>query len=151
MRQVCLAVLTAGIALGMLACGDEATDTTVGVSIDGQWQYTAWDTLGVQIVEGWFTIERQDKDELSGNWHFAEVGEPENIGPHVGEGFFVGNIGDGGDGHMELQPQNADNNLSLVGTWEPDRFVGEWNYVSFIGVANHGPFEAEFKGQGVPE
>ena len=109
---------------------------------EGAFRYASYDTTGTVLVRGWFTMGISDPNMISGEWHFTAVGSPENIGPQTGDGKLVGSI-DGGIVRIELNPQYRDNNLGLIGTLEGNRFAGRWEWISFVGVTNQGPFVAE--------
>lgn len=113
-----------------------------GPTSTGAYQYTSYDTTGAELVRGWFTMVISDSNTISGEWHFAAVDSPKNIGPQTGDGKLVGNI-QGTKVWIELNPQYRDNNLSLIGTMEGNRYSGTWQWISFVGVTNQGPFLAE--------
>ncbi len=106
------------------------------------YQYEAYNSLGVLVVEGWFRIETQDSTFISGVWDFDPVGNPENIGPQTGNGFFTGHL-DGDQIRMELNPDMVDNNVSLYGTFTATVITGEWQFTGFPGLINEGSFYAE--------
>ena len=108
---------------------------------DGVFSYTSYDTTGVALVRGWFTMVWIDSGAIEGEWHFQAVGSPRHIGPQVGSGSLVGGV-NGEHLCIELNPQFADNNLSLTGALTNDVFSGQWAWISYIGVTNHGPFIA---------
>ena len=107
----------------------------------GAYQYTSYDTLGTPMVSGWFAIQKTDSDHISGEWHFSSLARAKDVGPQTGDGNFAGTI-DGNQMYMELDPQYIDNNLELSGTIQGNRYSGRWTWISFVGVTNHGNFEA---------
>ncbi len=108
---------------------------------DGAYHYTSYDTTGTVLVRGWFTMDISDSNTITGEWHFAAVDTPKNIGPQTGDGKLVGGV-QGTTLWIELNPQYRDNNLGLIGTLKGNRFSGTWQWISFVGVTNQGPFEA---------
>ena len=112
------------------------------VDLREPYQYQAYDSLGVLVVEGWFRIETQDSTFISGVWDFDPVGNPENIGPQTGNGFFTGQQ-EGDWIRMELNPDMVDNNVSLYGTFTGTVINGEWQFTGFPGLINEGSFYAE--------
>lgn len=110
----------------------------------GSYSYTARDTLGTVIVEGWFTMESQGSKEFNGEWHFKKIGNPQNIGPQIGDGDLIG-FEDSTGVQINLNPQMADNNVILLGEFNEDQYTGEWQWVTFIGPTNKGDFVAELK------
>jgi hypothetical protein len=106
----------------------------------GSFRYTSYDSTGIAIVNGWFTMNFKDST-IAGEWHFKPINNPQNIGPQTGDGNLVGGIRNG-EIWIELNPQFRDNNLSLIGTLQGDRYSGQWAWISFIGITNQGTFEA---------
>ncbi len=112
------------------------------VDLRKPYQYEAYDSLGVLVVEGWFRIETQDSSFISGVWDFDPVDSLDNIGPQTGNGFFTGHL-EGGQIRMELNPYMMDNNVSLYGTYSGTVINGEWQYTGYPGLINKGSFYAE--------
>ena len=130
----------AGILLAILSwtsCKDLSTDPTQ----EGRYQYASYDSAGVLVVHGWFTLNIADSQSVSGEWHFAPVGNPRDIGPQTGDGTLVGGFHDG-KLWIELNPQFRDNNLQLTGTLDGNRYSGVWAWISYVGITNTGTFEA---------
>ena len=107
----------------------------------GAYLYTASDTSGTVIVEGWFTMEYQNSTEINGEWHFQKIGNPQNIGPQVGDGDLLGTK-DSSRVQINLNPQYKDNNVFLLGEIEGHQYIGEWHWITIIGPTNKGDFEA---------
>jgi hypothetical protein len=107
----------------------------------GALQYTSYDSSGIPLVTGWFTMNFSDSVTISGEWHFKPIDKPKNIGPQTGDGNLVGGVHEG-QVWVELNPQFRDNNLQLSGTLQGDRYSGRWVWISFVGVTNAGSFEA---------
>jgi len=116
--------------------------SVVGPDLSGSWYYTAWDTTGAAVAHGWLTIIREDSSSFRGQWHFEKIGNGERIGPQTGSDTLVGGVDEKGRVWMELRPGWRDNNLFLLGVMDEETYKGEWNYISFIGPTNHGPFLA---------
>ncbi len=72
-----------------VGCGGSPTETVPF----GAFAYTSYDTTGVALVTGWFTMNFSDSNTISGEWHFRPIGNPENIGPQTGDGTLVGGLG----------------------------------------------------------
>jgi hypothetical protein len=125
------------LALGIASCGNG----TPAPSELGRYAYTAFDSLGVEVARGWLTISSKDSTTISGNWDIGAVGTPDNIGPQVGSGELTGLWHDG-QLLIELNPQYADNNVSLIGSYDGERYGGTWMYTGFPGILNHGSFSA---------
>jgi hypothetical protein len=107
----------------------------------GALQYTSYDSSGIPIVAGWLTMNFSDSATISGEWHFEPIDNPKNIGPQTGDGNLVGGVHNG-QVWVELNPQFRDNNLQLSGTFEGNRYSGQWMWISFIGPTSQGRFEA---------
>lgn len=108
---------------------------------EGSYTYTAYDSTGTKIVTGWMKIEFDDSVNVSGEWKFDKIGNPENIGPQVGSGKLVG-MYDEPQISINLNPNWADNNVFLHGEYGEDKIEGEWMYTGFPGVINRGEFKA---------
>ena len=93
------------------------------------------------MVTGWFAILKSDSNQISGEWHFNPTEKAKRVGPQVGNGNFVGAI-DSSRMYMELNPQEIDNNLELLGMIQGSRYSGRWTWISEEGVTNWGNFEA---------
>ena len=107
----------------------------------GAYSYISYDANGTAIVKGWFTMIYEDSTEITGEWHFETIGNPQNIGPQFGNGELIGGI-EQDRVWVELNPQFRDNNLQLTGTIDYNRYFGIWQWISFVGVSNQGTFEA---------
>jgi hypothetical protein len=129
---VCAAILWPG-------CGDTGTEPT----LSGAYNYTSYDSRGVAIVGGWFTMNLSDTGAVSGEWHFRGIGTPQNIGPQTGDGSLIGRK-DKERIWIELNPQFRDN-IQLEGRIDEERYSGTWAWISFAGITNQGTFEATRK------
>ncbi len=116
---------------------DPSTDPTQG----GRYQYASYDSSGILVVHGWFKLTFVNSESVSGEWHFAPVGNPRDIGPQTGDGTLAGGFHDG-KLWIDLNPQFRDNNLLLSGTLDGNRYSGEWAWISFVGITSTGTFEA---------
>ena len=112
-----------------------------GPTPSGAYRYASFDTTGVLLVHGWMTLDITDSTQVTGEWHFGKIGNPEDIGPQVGDGELLGSFHQG-KLSVELNPNMADNNLRLVGVLTNDRYHGDWVWTSFIGPTSRGVFEA---------
>ncbi len=111
-------------------------------ALPGSWSYVSNDTPGTPLVSGWFTIVQRESTAISGEWHFQKIGDPQGIGPQVGDGNYVGGL-DGANFRAVLQPRFVDNNRSLNGQCTGSHIQGTWIWVSFPGVTGRGTFEAQ--------
>ena len=108
---------------------------------EGRYTYSAFDSTGIKIVTGWMKIVFDDSVNVSGNWKFEKIGNPENIGPQVGSGTILGWYNEP-QISINLNPNWADNNVFLNGEYCEDKIEGEWMYTGFPGVINKGQFKA---------
>jgi hypothetical protein len=131
-----LIALTLLVVTVILGC-NQLTDPMGG----GMYHYASYDSTGVPIVKGWFTMDLTNPDSVTGEWHFAPIGNPQGIGPQIGDGKLVGSFVDS-TLWIELQPQYRDNNLELTGAIKGGHYAGRWIWISFRGVTNSGEFEA---------
>ena len=123
----------------------ESEDYIAGSVPAGAFTYKAFNSNGNLIINGWLKIEFIDSDKISGKWNFQKVGNPKDIGPHVGEGNLIGGRINQDSIWIELNPQFKDNNLQLHGKYTSAVFSGQWLWISLIGITNQGYFEAEMK------
>ncbi|MBU0473551.1 MAG: hypothetical protein KKF62_05265 [Bacteroidetes bacterium] len=133
--------------IGLIIAGFVITscnDSAVEPDPTEMYLYKSYDSTGIKIVEGWITINFTDSLGILGEWELKKVGNSENIGPQVGTGKLVGSK-HGDLTFVELNPQFIDNNLILTGTLEQGKYVGEWQYISYVGITNYGTFEANKK------
>lgn len=137
--QKLLFIVLLALLFSFASCEDD--DSLVGPTPSGAYSYTSFDSLGMAIVRGWFTMIHEDSTKLIGNWSFEKIGNPQDIGPQVGAGKLVGGV-DQDRAWVELNPQYRDHNLQLIGTIKGNKFSGKWMWLSLAGISNHGTFEA---------
>ncbi len=135
MRLSTAAIIVASLALG--CCDDEGVPS---VSI-GRYAYTAYDSSGTAVAQGWLDVRGTESSSLTGIWHIDAVGSPADIGPQTGDGVLTGFVSSG-QLTIELNPTYRDNNVGLIGTLQGSTFAGTWTYTGFPGVINAGTFTA---------
>jgi hypothetical protein len=116
-------------------------DGGAGLTPFGAYSYISYDSTGRAIVRGWLTLLYRDSSRVTGEWHFAAIGNPEGIGPQVGDGNLAGGMNQDSL-WVGLHPEFVDNNLVLFGKLEGSHYRGQWTWISFRGPTNHGTFEA---------
>ena len=119
----------------------QSCESTIEPLPEGAFVYTSYDSLGTIIAKGWLTINFNDSAYVKGEWKINKVGNPQRIGPQIGDGKLVGSFLED-KLHIELNPNIVDNNLGLIGNLDGDIYRGTWEYSSFIGITNWGRFEA---------
>ena len=107
----------------------------------GAFAYTSYDSTGVPLSSGWFSMKFADSVTISGEWHFNPMDNPQEVGPQIGEGTLRGMI-HADQVLIELNPDYADNNVSLSGTMTDNRISGIWMWTTFAGPTNQGTFNA---------
>ena len=107
----------------------------------GKYSYSAYDSVGFKVVFGWFQLSYSDSSNIYGEWYFYPVGNPQSIGPQIGEGEFVGGI-DEERIWIELNPKMRDNNVFLSGSFYSGKYQGKWQWITFVGPTTWGTFTA---------
>jgi hypothetical protein len=136
MKIVSLGLILIAIFLIAGCSDDESTAST------GSYRYSGYldSTL---VVEGTIQIDSLSTQNVSGRWDFHAVGEQRNdIGPQIGTGNFTGSF-DGKALTVNLNPEMADNNVTLSGIFNANTIRGEWSFSGFAGVISHGTFMAQ--------
>jgi len=106
------------------------------------YNYSGFDSLGIKIVEGTFSMVYLDSNSITGNWDFDKIGDPIGIGDQVGLGEYLGSIRNDTI-RISLNPDVVDDNVDLFGTMNDDIILGEWSYSTLHGIVNYGTFAAE--------
>ncbi len=109
---------------------------------EGKYYYSGYDSSGTPVSQGWFSVAYTDSANFTGTWQIDKLIENANIGPQSGSGELIGTI-DSDNVYIGLNPNMADNNVSLYGTYRiPGGLNGEWTYTGFPGIINKGTFSA---------
>jgi len=132
-----------GILIFILTCDYSVDESSVYPS--KSYHYKSYNSEGEKVVEGWFVFDEDSTDYISGEWHFDLVGNPDDIGPQVGEGELFGGYENDTTLWIELNPEYRDNNLQLVGKIEGNTYSGKWYWISYPGVTGQGTFIANYK------
>ena len=114
------------------------------VETETAYQYVGYTHDGVAVVRGTLTLSVSDVGRVVGRWELRGA-DPGRIGPQVGRGTLTGNVVNG-ILFVNLNPQNADNNVLLSGRFSRTEYVGRWEWVGFRGVLNAGTFRAGLRG-----
>lgn len=105
------------------------------------YRYTGFSRDGAAVVRGYLRLARNDSGDVVGGWHLRAVTDSNRIGPQHGHGRLVGQLRDNGL-HIDLNPQNVDNNVILSGHLRRNVYAGRWQWIGFAGVLNSGTFHA---------
>ena len=141
MEKLSILILIFIISLSLCFCDKD--NSINGLKIPGgAYAYTGYDSTGVKIVTGWIKIAFEDSIHLSGEWELDKIGDPQSIGPQVGEGNLVGNL-ENNQLSLNLNPDYIDNNVFLICPYDDKKLTGKWFYSGFPGIINYGTFVAE--------
>ena len=110
----------------------------------GEYQYIGYDKSRNKIVEGRLSIDSLESTHIKGSWQLNKIGNPEKLGPQVGQGTLAGEINEDRV-TINLNPEMADNNVNLTGRIDGVNFRGTWSFAGFAGEINRGTFEARRK------
>ena len=136
----CMKIVSLGLILSVFlitGCSDDASSPNTG-----QYRYTAY-LNSTLVVEGTIQIDSLNPQNVTGQWNFHAVGQPRNdIGPQIGSGNFTGSF-DGSALTINLNPEMADNNVTLHGIFNANTIRGDWSFSGFAGIVNQGPFMAQ--------
>jgi hypothetical protein len=133
----------------LVGCADLVGSSSDSVK-EETYVYTAYDSTGTAIVEGELdiTFKKVEDDDnrfhLEGTWDLRQIRDTKRpIGKQTGEGDLRGNVREDSRAWITLNPNIADDNVTLRGKFEGeslDRLQGEWSYMSWVRV-NGGQFE----------
>jgi len=127
---------------GIYGCR-ESTNEAIDQDHAGNYSYSAFDKSGNMIVTGWLTLSI-DSNKITGDWNLNEVSLGSAIGPHTGTGKLIGSI-ENDDVLISLNPNMADNNITLIGKLTDYAIEGVWRYDGFAGNLASGKFLAKKK------
>ena len=143
LRIVAVVVLPIFLSLWLIECHSKSKPSSKP-SIIGVYQYSAYDKNGNKIGEGQLEVTSIESNRIKGQWRLRAVGNPQNVGPQVGNGAFEGTI-EQDSVSINLNPNMADNNVTLAGKLDGARLRGSWSFSGFAGVISQGTFEATKK------
>ena len=87
-------------------------------------------------------IDTTNPAHVTGEWSLQPIGSTNDIGPQSGNDSLAGGKASDSTWWLNLQPRFVDNNIFLVGSFEPDMFSGKWMWSTVGGVAGEGSFES---------
>jgi hypothetical protein len=105
------------------------------------YSYSAYDTTGTKIIQGWLEISVIDSSRIEGVWHLHKTANVGKVGPQTGDGKLIGNIYDGSIS-INLNPDVVDNNVILRGPVLNYVTEGEWSWTTIVGVTSKGTYKA---------
>ena len=131
------------LSIGLIECNSKVK-TPQQSSAVGNYEYSGYDKSGNKIVSGQIEITSTEADRIKGRWQLKAVTSAKDIGPQTGTGNLTGEINQDSV-TISLNPNMADNNVTLAGKIAGKNFKGNWSFSGFAGVINQGSFEAKRK------
>jgi hypothetical protein len=129
----------------LVACGGPAGDPpNSGDLQSGAFLYHARSSTGQTLLEGQIEFRVGDDSNILGSWNIRWAPGADTtlaVGPQVGSGQLSGYLA-GTDLILQLNPEMADNNVSLRATRGPRGFAGRWEWSTIAGPTAGGAFEA---------
>jgi hypothetical protein len=110
--------------------------------LGGLYDYTAFNSSGVAVVQGTLDLFIAWRGLIIGSWHLEAIGDPGQVGPQIGEGVLQGNTYPNDSLSIGLNPYLIDANVYLEGTMSDSAFSGQWFYYGFPGLLSQGTFTA---------
>lgn len=141
-----LSVFVVALFVAQMGCDSDST-----LLRDDTYAYTAYNDADEQVVSGFLNLEFDNGGEddlwynIYGRWDFSDVGDGGEEPCHwTGEGELEGGVDATTfeEGSIDLNPNVTDNNLVLNGRFEDNRFIGNWDVITFAGSICSGRFEA---------
>jgi hypothetical protein len=133
MRTASLAALVL-----ILGCAGSSTDTAA--LRQGRLRYTGHSPAGTPVLTGGLELAFPDDSTVTGTWAIAWLPEVDTtlpVGPQVGSGTLVGRRS-GDTLQLQMNPEMADNNVSLTAVPSPTGYTGTWSWSTFAGPRSSG-------------
>ena len=115
----------------ILLCGCSDSTGISRLTPEGRFIYTAFDSAGVEILDGTLELYMESENAISGSWRFSDGNSGLLEGRLSGNNFF-----------LNLNPGYVDNNLYLNGRLSESALQGTWEKIGFPGVLDRGTFVA---------
>ncbi len=113
-------------------------------ALNGGYRYSAATTGGEPLLTGRLALAFPDDSTLSGTWVIQWAPGADTtleVGPQVGSGDLVGTRR-GDTLLIQLNPTNADDNVTLRAAPGPGGYHGEWQWITITGPRTGGSFAA---------
>ncbi|MBT8377988.1 MAG: hypothetical protein KJN64_02020 [Ignavibacteria bacterium] len=107
----------------------------------GSYSYKSFNIAGELIGDGTFYISIVDSNIIEGNWAIRNVRNCYVCGPQYGNGYLTGKI-ENDSLFINLNPDNRDNYVELVGMLDDETFTGDWRWFELVVNSNRGTFKA---------
>ena len=107
----------------------------------GSYSYRSFNIVGELIGDGSLFISKVDSNIIEGNWSIRNNRNCIVCGPQYGSGYLTGRIDDDSV-YINLNPNNPENYVELVGIVRNDTLSGDWRWFELIVNSNRGSFKA---------
>ena len=107
----------------------------------GSYSYQSFNIVGELIGDGSLFISTVDSNIIEGNWSIRNIRNCIVCGPQYGSGYLTGRI-ENDSVYVNLNPNNPENYVELVGKADGNNFSGDWRWFKLIVNSNRGTFEA---------
>lgn len=107
----------------------------------GNYSYQSFNIVGEVVGEGSLYISKVDSNFIEGNWSIRNIKNCVVCGPQYGSGYFTGRI-DNDSIYVNLNPDNPENYVELVGEIKDESFSGDWRWFELVLNSNRGNFKA---------
>ena len=106
----------------------------------GSYSYQSFNISGELIGDGTLFISTVDSNLIEGNWSIRNVRNCVVCGPQYGSGYLTGRI-ENDSVYINLNPDNPENYVELVGEIKDQSFSGDWRWFELIVNSNRGTFK----------
>lgn len=106
----------------------------------GSYSFQSFNITGELIGDGSIFISTVDSNLVEGNWSIRNVRNCIVCGPQYGSGYLTGRIGNDSV-YINLNPNNPENYVELVGEIKDQTFSGDWRWFELIVNSNKGSFK----------
>ena len=106
----------------------------------GIYSYQSFNIAGELIGDGTLFISTVDSNLIEGNWSIRNVRNCVVCGPQYGSGYLTGRI-ENDSVYINLNPNNPENYVELVGEIKDQSFSGDWRWFELIVNSNRGTFK----------
>jgi hypothetical protein len=107
----------------------------------GGYSYKSFNIAGELVGDGTIYISKVDSNLVEGNWAIRNIRNCNVCGPQYGNGYFTGSI-DNDSLFINLNPDNPENYVELVGELNEEAFIGDWRWFELVVNSNRGTFKA---------
>ena len=138
MRKFQIFSLIALLFLLFISCSSQ---TSMAEYPYGSYSYKSFNIAGELIGDGTIYINKVDSNLVEGNWAIRNVRNCFVCGPQYGNGFLTGKI-ENDSLFINLNPDNPENYVELVGELNDETFSGDWRWFELVVNSNRGTFKA---------